>query len=369
MSFILTLTLLLHGAIHILGFVKSVRPNTLPMLRAPISRVHGALWLVTATLFTTAAAMHAVAKPYWFYAAALGVVLSQYGIVRSWKDARFGTLVNVALLFPIAFSGLTHAPWSTQLQYQRESTRLVTVKPSIVPNVSEESIRHLPTIVQRYLHFVGAVGKHMVLNYAVEFRGALRSNPGDDWMDVVVHQQSTTSPPARLFLVEARMFGVPVTAYHRLVDGNASFSVSAASLFNIAHAEGAIMNASESVTLLNDMVLLAPATLVDTNITWQQIDSLTVRAMFKHAGTTVSATLYFSNTGALRTFVSEDRYRTTDGKTYERYPWHTPISAWTEAGGRRFPKSASAVWSLPEGDFEYGKLEVISINYNRNSAR
>ena len=93
-------------------------------------------------------------------------------------------------------------------------------------------------------------------------------------------------------------------------------------------AYGPEMNKSEAVTLLNNIFILAPAALIDPNIAWEEIDPHTVRATFTNAGNTVSAMVTFDSSGALVNFVSEDRSRTIDGKTYEQLRWSTPVSDW-----------------------------------------
>jgi hypothetical protein len=89
-----------------------------------------------------------------------------------------------------------------------------------------------------------------------------------------------------------------------------------------------------------------------------------VRATFMNQGHRVSAALSFDESGALTDFVSHDRFRTTDGKTYTLLRWSTPIHAWAEFDGRRLPVEAEAVWHDPAGEFAYGRLQVVAANHN-----
>ncbi len=103
-----------------------------------------------------------------------------------------------------------------------------------------------------------------------------------------------------------------------------------------------------------------------------------MRATWTHAGHTVSATLSFEASGALKNFVSEDRARTEDlqkmGATgmspgsevgsANRLRWSTPIDGWRDFGGRRLPVSAKAIWHLPSGDFVYGQFEILAAAFN-----
>jgi hypothetical protein len=72
----------------------------------------------------------------------------------------------------------------------------------------------------------------------------------------------------------------------------------------------------------------------------------------------------FAESGALVDFVSEDRSRTTDGRTFERLPWSTPVGEWRVFDGRRLPGKGEAVWGHPGGQFAYGRFEILDVEYN-----
>lgn len=364
MKYILVALLLIHGLIHLLGFVKAFDLAQPAQLQAPITRPMGILWLAAALLLVVSGGMVLMAVRWWWLPAAFGVVLSQILIITAWGDAKAGTIANALLLLPIVVTALNGAPWNFRAQYVREVAAGLQQPVQQSKLLSEADMAHLPPAVQRYLAFVGAVGKPQVWNYQVRFRGALRNGPNDRWMPMVVEQQSFVDPPARLFLVEASMFGVPFTAFHRYVGPQATFQVKVADLLTVVDAKGAEMNQSETVTLLNDMFLLAPATLIDPQIVWEELDPLTVRATWRNAGNTVSAVVSFADSGALVNFVSEDRYRTSDGKQYERLRWSTPVREWRESDGRKLFSAGEAVWQLPAGAFVYGRFDFVEVQYN-----
>jgi hypothetical protein len=124
------------------------------------------------------------------------------------------------------------------------------------------------------------------------------------------------------------------------------------------------MNRGETVTMFNDMCLLAPASLIDNNIKWENIDSLTVKGTFTNQGNTISALLYFNEKGQLINFISDDRYLSSDGKTYKNYRWSTPVMEYKEINGRHLMHYGEAVWDTPEGQFCYGKFNLKETEYN-----
>lgn len=364
MKYILIALLVIHGLIHLLGFAKAFDLAQPPQLQAAISRPMGILWLAVAVLLLVGAGMVLLAVRWWWIPAALGVGLSQVLIFTAWNDAKAGTIANILLLVPIVIAALGVAPWSFRSLYSRE-VAIGLLEHSQQPRLlTEADIAHLPTVVQRYLAFVGAINKPQVLNYRLRFSGALRNGPDSKWMPMTAYQQSFANPPARLFIVESSMFGIPFNAFHRYVGPEATFKVRLASLLTVVDAHGVEMNKSETVTLLNDMFLLAPATLIDPNIIWEEIDPQTVRATFTNAGNTISAVVTFDSSGALINFVSDDRSRTTDGKAYQQLRWSTPVGEWREFGGRKLPVKGEAIWALPGGEFAYGRFELLEVQYN-----
>jgi hypothetical protein len=248
--------------------------------------------------------------------------------------------------------------------YERDVATGLRGKPPQAGPVTEADLVGLPSVVQRYLHFVGSVGKPRVWNYRLHFRGELRNDSNSPWMKMKADQQSFVDPAARLFLIKASMFGLPFEAFHRYVGATATFKVRVASLLTIVKAAGPEMNRSETVTLLNDMCLLAPATLIDPRIAWEELDPFAVKATFSNAGNTVSAVLSFDESGALVDFVSDDRYRTADGKTYEQLRWSTPIRAWRDFDGRQLPVEAEAIWRDDELEYTYAHFEILGVEYN-----
>ncbi len=367
MKTVLLLLLTVHGLIHLMGFAKAFGYARLEALRGPVSRPMGLLWLAAALLLVTAAALVLLAPKLWWWAGAAGLVLSQLAIVSSWKDARFGTLANLLLLLPVALAALEASPASPRPAFEQAAKELLARPPAAPRQLTEADLAPLPSAVQRYLRFAGAVGKPRVWNYRLRFRGGLREGPKDAWMPVEVQQLSTVRPPARLFLAQTSKLGLPVAAFHRYVGSAASFQVKLASLFTVVDAHGEEMTRSETVTLLNDLCLLAPAALADSGLSWREVDADRVEVGFSNAGHTVTAQLLFDPTGALLDFISDDRSRSVDGKVYQRLRWSTPIEAWRDFDGRKLPVSAEARWSLPEGEFAYARFEILEAAYNVES--
>jgi hypothetical protein len=123
------------------------------------------------------------------------------------------------------------------------------------------------------------------------------------------------------------------------------------------------MDQGETVTVLNDMCVMAPVSLIDHRITWETIDNVRVKAVFTNGHITISGVLYFNEQGELTNFISKDRFE-TDGKVYHNYPWSTPVTGYVDVNGYRLPSRAKLIYSRPDGEFCYGEFNLKNIEYN-----
>jgi hypothetical protein len=161
------------------------------------------------------------------------------------------------------------------------------------------------------------------------------------------------------------MFTVPVQGYHRFVGSSASMRVKAAALVKVVDAEGPEMTQGETVTLFNDMCIMAPATLIDPGIAWEAVDPRTVRARFTNAGHTIRAELSFNDAGELNNFVSDDRYQASpDGRSMRPLRWSTPVGPYRSFGAVRLPSAGEGRWHEPEGEYAYIELTIDDVQYN-----
>jgi hypothetical protein len=362
MRFAFAALILLHGLIHLLGFGKALG-WAVPIQQA-ISKPRGFMWLLAAALFTVAAVLLVARRSSWWLPALPAVVLSQALIVHAWHDAKFGTIANLLVLLPLVVTLLDYRPSSYSRIYRREVKERLSTAPAKNALVTSNDLAHLPSAVRRYLELTGTVGRPRVHNVHVTMHGQIRPSMDADWMEFEVDQHSFFDDPARLFLLRASRLGVPFDAYHLYAGPSATMQVRVASLLQVVDARGPEMNRSETVTMFNDMCLLAPATLIDRKISWKELDSRTVAATFENASYTIAAVLSFNEAGELVDFQSDDRYLSADGKTYTKYRWSTPMRDYRDFDGRRLATRGEASWRLPEGEFVYGRIEIRTIEYN-----
>ena len=354
----------IHGLIHLLGFVKAFGYAELPQLTQPISRGMGVAWLTAGAMVVASAVMVAIGSRHTWWVGAAALIVSQAVIMSAWRDAWAGTIANIVLLLIVAHSWFDLGPPSFQAQFDRDvTTGLARVIDA--PLLTDADLAPLPEPVRRYLQLTGSVGQPRVQNYQLRFRGRIRSAPDSAWMPFDVEQHSFADRPTRLFHMRARMYGAPVDVFHRLIDGHATMQVKILSVLPMVDARGDEMDRGESVTLFNDMCLLAPGTLIDPAIEWQPVDAHAARARFTHGSHTIAATLFFADDGLLTNFESDDRSRSSaDGKTFTPLRFSTPVRGYRAFGPLRLASYGEARWRLPEGEFVYGEFHLQDATMN-----
>lgn len=353
-----------HALIHMMGFLKAFGIARLARLTQPISRPVGLVWLASTVLLLVAtAALFAAPRGFWIVGA-VAVAVSQVAIVTSWRDARFGTLANVVVLAAIVYGAVTWGPFGLRGEYEARTARGISRLTPQGP-VTEAELAALPAPVQRYLRYVGVVGQPHVRGFRVRFTGRIRSGPDAAWMSFTGEQHSFMAPPTRLFSMQAKMHGLPVEVLHAYDEGGARMRVKPLSLVPIVDAKGPEFTRTETVTLLNDMCIMAPAALVDPAIRWKEIDAHSVEATYTVGPHSIRAVLIFDDTGALVNFWSDDRPSLApDGVTFVPQRWSTPVGEYRAQGPVRLASKGEARYRAPSGEYAYIEFDGLEVSYD-----
>jgi hypothetical protein len=277
-----------------------------------------------------------------------------------------GTLGALVVGAPWLVSRLDGRSSSLRSRYRADVRAAIEAARALPPPalVTPEDLAPLPAPVQRYLQRAGVVGKPHPRSLHAVFRARFRMGADRPWMSSHVEQQNFFGPqPRRLFYMTASRAGIPFVGFHRYVGAEATMQVRVAGLVPVVDARGPEMTQGETVTMLNDMCVLAPAALLSAPITWETLGEREVRATFTNAGKTISAVLTFDAAGDLVGFVSHDRYQ-SDGKVTRLFPWSTPLGGFRDFGGVRLPADGQARWREPSGEWTYGEFVLEDITYD-----
>ena len=363
MRIIFTVLILAHGLIHLLGFFKSVKPQSVKKLSQSISKQRGIVWLLSAILFSATAVTYFKMFDWWWMLALPAVIISQILIISAWQDAKFGTIANIIILTVVVIG---FASQSFEDEFRSDvKDALIVAESADSEIITEKDLQHLPAAVQKYLKYAGVLGKERVRNVRIEFEGEMRSKKMD-WFPFTSKQYNTFEPPTRSFFMYGDMMGTSVPGYHSYKDGKASMLVKLFALIPVADNKGELMNKAETVTVFNDMCLMAPASLIDMRVSWGSSDSTYADATYTNNDISISAKLFFNEIGQLTDFISDDRYDLS-GDSPMNYRFSTPVKEYRKFGSMNVMAYGEAIWHYPDGEFVYGKFRLKNIEYNCDS--
>ena len=234
--------------------------------------------------------------------------------------------------------------------------------PDRVDVITEQDLISLPPPAQRYLSFMGVVGRPRDWSFRLGFRGRFRIKPQDPWMRCETWQYNSRLALARIFHIRIRMLGlVPVIARDTYIGGRGRMLVKALDLFTIADGTGEQFDIGELVTYLSDAVLVAPSMLLVPEVSWAPCDSNSFAVMLTDHDRRVTARVFVDERGAPLDFSTTDRfcYDPDRPKQLVRARWSTPVSGWSDLDGVSRPTGAQAVWHLPQGPFTYADFHLI----------
>ena len=357
-----------HGLIHLLGAAQGFGWAEAAQLSVPMSTRMGVAWLVAGVLVLVAAAGFGLKARWWWVVAAGAAVVSQAVIFTAWADAAAGTVANVMLVVVAVYGYTSQGPGSFRAEYRRSVARtLGAQEPAPAGPVTEADLVNLPEQVAGYVRRCGAVGRPRVTSVRARIHGRIRQGADRPWMRFTAEQVNTYgATPSRVFRMDATMFGLPVDVLHTFVGPAATMQAKVCSLIPVVDAAGPDMARAETVTLLNDLCIFAPAALIDAPTTWHPIDDRRVRATYSTGPHTVSAELVFNDQDELVDFISDDRMAATpDGKDFTAQRWSTPLREHGPIGPYRLATAGEARWH-PEGEpsFAYIELHLDDITYN-----
>lgn len=230
--------------------------------------------------------------------------------------------------------------------------------------ITHEMLADLPAAVQRYLTYSGVIGQRPTETVRLQYTGKFRLARDKPWMRLDVDQYYATTPPAFQWNARFRMFGVPfMVGSDTYTDGHGHMFGKLLGLKTIFDARGPEMDMGTMVRYLQEAAWFPTAFLNRDYFTWGEVDDHAADLTFTHGGRSVTARLFFDDTGRYINLIAE-RYMENNG-TYRMGTWAAPMIEYGHFDGFNVPVSGSGVWYLPEGDLAYITLRMTNIVYNQ----
>ena len=172
---IISLLVVIHGLIHLMGFVKAFEIAEVSQLTREISRPLGIVWLLTSLLFAIVAILLFINKEWWWIPALPAFLVSQILIITTWQDAKFGTILNLIIIIAIVFG---FASWNFNRQVRAEIENIISQENFREKTVVTESmISSLPEPVQNWLNNIGVVGREKTQIAYLKQTGQIKLKP------------------------------------------------------------------------------------------------------------------------------------------------------------------------------------------------
>ena len=354
--------IIIHGLIHLMGFVKAFRLAEINQLTQTIHKPIGFLWLISSLLFITAAAIFLLKKDWWWMIAAPVLVLSQVLIIMYWQDAKYGTIVNMIILIGIVIG---YGTWSFNTMLKNELETFVTPAASRKEVVTKEMLDGLPPIVQKWLERSNVIGKEISYRVHLKQIGEIRTTPDGKWMPINAEQWFKTEKPAFIWIADVKAApGIHLAGRDKYENGKGHMLIKLLSLITVADAEGKETDQGTMLRYLAEIVWFPSAALNDY-IQWKQVDSTTAKATMNYGGITASGLFKFNADGDVVSFEARRYYDRKGGATLEDWFIQIEPNSCKEIEGIKIPTRSAVTWKLKEGDFTWYKLEITDIHYNR----
>lgn len=267
---------------------------------------------------------------------------------RPWRLAIAAGLTVAAITIAIAIGG----HMSLERTFTRELAAAgLAASGQPGPIVTEADLTPLPATAQRYLRFLGVVGRPRDTSLRAHLTGRFRRSRGAAWAGCEAWQFNSRPDLSRHFYMRLGVLGIPVLGRDTYAGGQGRMLIRPLDLFTVEDARGVELDVGELVTWLNDAVLLAPSMLLGPGVTFAGVDDRSFDLSLTDRGTTVRARVFVDERGAPVDFETTDRFH--EGV---RTRWTTPVEGYREVGGRMLPSRGQAIWHFPEGPLPYAEL-------------
>ncbi len=317
-KYFFALVIALHGLIHFIGFAKAFNYVNITQITKVISKSSGLLWLLATILFLLAVVLFLLKNEYWPMATIVATIVSQILIIIIWKDAKFGTLINVLAL-------LCAIPSFAEIRFNNMSaieskTILARIPNSNTIIITKEMLNGLPAVVQKWLTHTGIIGKEQINTVRLKQNGEMRTKPDSKWMPFTAAQYFTVNEPAFVWIADVKMMPlINLIGRDKFENGHGEMLIKLLSLYKVAYGkDNEKINSATMIRYLAETSWF-PTSALSEYIHWEEIDSLSAKAIFTFNGIKVSGIFKFNEHDDMVAFESNRYYGTDDKATLEKW--------------------------------------------------
>lgn len=363
MKYVFSILVLLHGAIHLIGFVKGFKLVQIQSFSSEISVTSAIFWFVAFSLFTMSAIGFLLEKNFWLVFGALAVVISSVLIIITWSEAKFGMIANVIILVVVVVV-VSLSSLSMNKMITRETQKILSgIDSSASKVINDADVNELPDPVYKWIQNTGMIGKPAIQSAYIKQKALMKMKPDQmDWKPAEAEQYTVMDVPAFIWTVNMNIAPfIKIKGRDKFVDGKGEMLIKVNSLINVVNEKGERMDEGTIQRYLGELVWY-PSLALSPYISWETIDEFSAKANINYKGTTGSGTFYFDKKGDFIKFIAL-RFKGNEADA-KRYPWVLTVDDYAVFEGIKVPSKMKAKWKLDEGDWTWLDLEITEINYN-----
>jgi hypothetical protein len=255
-----------------------------------------------------------------------------------------------------------------QMKYTETKNIISTVSFNETHIINEQDIVSLPQSIQKWLRSSGAIGREEIKLTYVKQEALMKLKPEQTkWYSAQAIQYITTQKPAFIWTVEMNMMPlITIKGRDKSYEGKGEMLIKLNSLINIVNEDGVKIDEGALQRYLAEIVW-SPSSAISPYIEWEEIDSLTTKAIINYKGTVASGSFYFNEKGDFVKFTTM-RYKDNILKA-KRYPWVITVQEYKTFEGIRVPSKTKVTWELDKKDWTWLNLEIKDIKYNNNAKK
>ena len=356
-----SLLLLLHGIIHVLGFVKAFNIAELKELTLPVSKSLGVIWLLTFILFCFTLIQYLINEEKWWLIAIIVVIISQTVIFLFWTDAKFGTIPNLIILL-VSIVGL--AQFNFQSKVNQEINNMLSQISGDNSIITTEMTSILPKPVQKWIHHSGIIDKERISTVRLKQEIQMKMKPEQKkWNQATAKQYFTIEKPAFIWQLNMQMAPLMhVAGRDKFVDGKGEMLIKVLSLFPVVNSGGNEKINMGTIQRYLAEIIWFPSAALSPYITWETIDEFAAKATMTYKGTTGSGIFHFDQDWNFIGFNTK-RYL-GDGEDAELREWIITVKENRVINGIIIPVKSEVTWKLDDSDWTWLQIEITDIEYN-----
>jgi len=270
------------------------------------------------------------------------------------KVKHLGLVFSVFILSCGGMRGLYDGERSDMLQQSLQGEQILR----------DSIMTHLPQAIQKYLRVSGHVGKPIPYNCEIHWKESFIKLKRDaEWGELNIEQFNSVQPIGRISFME--FDSMPVKGRDIYIGGYGEMKGKLFNLLTVVEGSGPEISQSAMIVAFAEFPII-PGYVFSKNVVWDTIDSVTVRATLQESGFSVTGLFHFDEEGLYKRFETNDRFFHNEDGVNENFPYTTVIHSYQEQGDLLIPHEMSAVWNLPNEDFEYFKGSLDRLEFNVN---